>query len=137
MTYYAVKIPKKFPEKPIEVNEFERDKKVMSYADFNCLKALCGPSYDMWETVTVRMESVPFIMLVEEEGKFKGYEVNALASALYGNPYDVIVGDVWLCVFDGKEDLEFLDEVGVGMIKAHLLKRYGITPQQFIVKAQD
>lgn len=137
MTYYAVKIPEKFPEKPIEAHGFERDKKVMSYADFNGLKALCGPTYDIWETVTVRMESVPFIMLVEEEGKFKDYAVNTLATALYSNPYDVIVGDVWLCVFDGKEDLEFLDELEVGMIKAHLLKRYGINPQQYVVKAQD
>lgn len=137
MTYYVVKIPEIFPMKPIEVHAFERDKKVMSYEDFNGLKALCGPSYDMWEAVTVRMESVPFIMLVEEEGKFKDYAVNPLATALYGNPYDVIVGDVWLCIFDGKEDLEFLDELDVGMIKAHLLKRCGITPQQYVAKAQD
>jgi len=36
-------------------------------------------------------------LVCDEDGKGKGKPLNMLASALYGNPHDVIVGDVVLC----------------------------------------
>lgn len=126
MEYFAVKIPEKYPIKPIEVHVFDSKDKIMPYEQFNALKRMCGDKYDLWETVTVICENEPFIMLVEEEGKFKDFKVNVVATALYANPYDAIVGDVWLCRFDGIENLTYLEEHEVGMIKAALLKRLHI-----------
>ena len=37
------------------------------------------------------------LMVVNEEGKPKGLPFNLLASELYGNPDDLIVGDVLVC----------------------------------------
>jgi hypothetical protein len=37
------------------------------------------------------------LIVVDEEGKLKGKPVNVVATKLYGNPYDVIVGDVVVC----------------------------------------
>jgi hypothetical protein len=37
------------------------------------------------------------LMVLDEEGKLKGLPVNILASTIYGNPYDVICGDVLVC----------------------------------------
>lgn len=36
------------------------------------------------------------LMHVDEEGKFKGKEINHVATRLYNNPFDLIVGDVLL-----------------------------------------
>ena len=33
---------------------------------------------------------------VDEEGKFKGKEINHVATGMYNNPFDIIVGDVLL-----------------------------------------
>lgn len=37
------------------------------------------------------------IMVLNEEGKLNGLPVNLAATILYGNPNDVIVGDVLVC----------------------------------------
>lgn len=126
MTYYAVKIPEKYPDTPIKVYLYYQQEKTLSYEQFQALKRLCGSKYDLWQTVTVRLEGSDFIMLVEEEGKFKDFGINKLATMIYSNPLDVIVGDVWLLMFDGIEDLILLEEYQVGMIKADLLKRFGV-----------
>lgn len=126
MIFFAVKIPEKYPEKPIEVYKHYNKEKTIEYDEFQALKRLCGSQYDLWQTVSVRLENDDFIMLVEEEGKIKQFGINRLATLIYSNPYDVIVGDVWLCKFDGIEDLVYLDEVEVGMIKADLLRRFRV-----------
>lgn len=36
-------------------------------------------------------------MILDDEGKLKDKELNYLATLLYNNPYDFIVGDVLLC----------------------------------------
>lgn len=77
-------------------------------------------------------------MVVDEEGLFKDYKVNVIASALYNSRYGLtpIVGDVFLCVQgyldDGDADImympfdkaqrlfDFLQE-----IKQAILDRYG------------
>ena len=37
------------------------------------------------------------IIVLNEEGKMKDLPINNIATMLYGNPYDYIVGDVLLC----------------------------------------
>ena len=37
------------------------------------------------------------IMVIDEEGKLKGLPINPVATMIYGNPNDIIVGDVLLC----------------------------------------
>jgi hypothetical protein len=43
------------------------------------------------------------LMVMDEEGKLKGKQVNETATALYNNPYDVVVGDVVICEMDELE----------------------------------
>lgn len=37
------------------------------------------------------------IIVLHEEGKLEGKPINAKATALYDNPFDVVVGDVLVC----------------------------------------
>ena len=37
------------------------------------------------------------LIAMDEEGKMKGKPVNAIATEMYNNPYDQIVGDVVIC----------------------------------------
>lgn len=37
------------------------------------------------------------LIVLDSEGKFKDKGINAAATSLYGNPYDVIVGNVLYC----------------------------------------
>ena len=37
------------------------------------------------------------IMVLDEEGKLKNKPINRIATELYGNPNDVVVGDVVVC----------------------------------------
>lgn len=137
MTYFVLKLPEKYPEKPLEVHLRYNEKKSIPYDDFQSLKSLCGREYSLWQTVSVRLENEDFIMLVEEEGKIKNFGINKLATLIYSNPYDVIVGDVWLCKFDGIEDLAYLDEVEVGMIKADLLRRFRVKLTDYVMFDPD
>ena len=43
------------------------------------------------------------LMVVNEEGKLQGRPMNAVATKLYNNPQDVIVGRAVLCLQDGEE----------------------------------
>ncbi len=43
------------------------------------------------------------LIVLDEEGKLKGKAVNLVATRLYGNPNDVIVGDVVIC---DKDEIE-------------------------------
>ena len=55
------------------------------------LQAIVGGYIEM-----VRLESGQ-LMFLNEEGKLKGLPINPLATTLYNNPNDVIVGDVLVC----------------------------------------
>ena len=111
MRLYAIQITGLKQGKTSSVAYYlDREEKVLPYAEFEALKAISGPEYDMWETVTVRFAGVQYIMLVEESGKFKDLPINPIATALYANPFDAIAGDAWLVSFDGIEDLTYLEE---------------------------
>ncbi len=49
------------------------------------------------EMVTVRIQGFPLAAFINEEGKLKGLPLNHAATVLYGNPHDVIVGDMIVC----------------------------------------
>ena len=111
MTLYAIQINAlKDGFFSVKAHCIDREEKILPYEEFDALKAISGDQYDLWETVTIRLGGMQYIMLVEESGKFKDLPVNSLASALYANPADVIIGDAWLLGFDGIEDLTYLDE---------------------------
>lgn len=82
-----------------------------------CISADCKVTTKEYDTPSVPLEdlqrcvggyievvSVPFLeplepfllMCLDEDGKFKEKPINDLASMLYNNPFDVIVGDVVL-----------------------------------------
>lgn len=46
------------------------------------------------------------LMCIDDNGKLTGKDINPLASLLYGNPYDCIVGDVVLGWTDPLDDVE-------------------------------
>ncbi len=61
---------------------------------------------------------------IDEEGKFKGKPINRIATALYNNPHDVIVGDVLLMPIVVDPDSEYgeRDSMPVELMRAMTIK---------------
>lgn len=72
-------------------NEIEVIDRNDQYVDFHELRALCG-----CDTIQIVGASAypQCLMCIDDEGKIFHKDVNLLASILYSNPYDFIVGDV-------------------------------------------
>lgn len=129
---YAIQIIASYSnEIKVKAHFVEREEKVLSYEEFDALKTISGKEYDLWETVTIRLGGMQYIMLVEESGKFKDLPVNILATALYANPVDAIIGDAWLVGFDGIEDLTYLDDTELNIFTAATRCPVEIVPLKF------
>lgn len=86
----------------IESNE------IVSYEDFEYIKRECG--YEWAQTVTFSFKDRQYMMLLDEEGKLTGSPINELATELYANPYDCIVGDVAILGMPKGEEMCYLSE---------------------------
>lgn len=85
---------------------------------------------DMQTLVGGYIEVVPLgklrnglFMVVDEEGKLTGKPLNRVATSIYSNPYDVIVGDAFICkegIVDGEHDLVGLSSDDVGYLTKEL-----------------
>lgn len=82
--------------------------KVISYADFEYIKEECGMKWA--EIVAFRYHDIPYTMMLDEEGKLRNKPINDMATDLYNNPFDVIVGDVAILSVSRGEDMEYMDE---------------------------
>lgn len=63
---------------------------------------------------------------LDEAGKFTGKPINRIATALYNNPRDVIVGDVLLMPIEVDPESEYgeRDSMPVSMIRAMAIKSF-------------
>ena len=63
---------------------------------------------------------------LDETGKFMGKPINRIATALYNNPCDVIVGDVLLMPIEVDPESEYgeRDSMPVSMIRAMAIKSF-------------
>lgn len=129
---YAIQIIASYSnEIKVKAHFVEREEKTLSYEEFDALKTISGKEYDLWETVTIRLGGMQYVMLVEESGKFKDLPVNILATALYANPVDAIIGDAWLVGFDGIEDLTYLDDAELKIFTATTRCPVEVVPLKF------
>lgn len=108
--HYAVKISANLPLSASCVYYVSSHDNKLSTEQFNGLKRLCDSKIDLFETVKITIANREYLMLLDEEGKIKRLPQNTIATALYNNPYDVVVGDVFIVKFDGIEDIELLDD---------------------------
>lgn len=94
--------------------DVDDDDKIVDFEAFNALKAYCVNDVDLFEVVHTPVFP-HFLMLVDEEGKFKNSPVNRLASLLYASPYDDIVGDVVLVAEDEDDpsEMRYLTDIEV------------------------
>ena len=63
------------------------------------------------------------IMVVDESGKLAGKPVNLIASCIYGNAFDVIVGDVLLLKLERVGEYNELDELPFTKDQAEIVKQ--------------
>lgn len=62
------------------------------------------------ETVTIEYRGNRYMLLVDEEGKLTGKDINPVASMLYNSPFDLIMGDVAVLACPSGEDMLYLAE---------------------------
>lgn len=86
----------------------------------DCYQAL---DCDLVEMVHITLDGKKYIMIVDEEGKLRDKEYNELASSLYNNPWDYIVGDAVLVKTDGWKVME---EEKSKAFEDSLMKVFGI-----------
>lgn len=83
--------------------------KVVSYADFEYIKSECGMEWA--QVVTFRYHDILYTMMLDEEGKLWNKPINEIATDLYSNPFDCIVGDVAILNAPNGEDMEYMNEL--------------------------
>ena len=89
MTYHIVQVTTE--------NEIKAISRPGIELDLDELHTLCGGYIEVVHPMLLANVNPHILMLVDEDGKFKDKPVNLLGTALYGNPHDVIVGDIVLC----------------------------------------
>lgn len=62
-------------------------------------------------------------MILDDEGKLKSKPINLIATRLYNNPYDFIVGDVLICTNEVVNDIGERDMCGFPERKMEEIKR--------------
>lgn len=89
MGFYIVKVTSD--------NKIEPIKKESADLDLKELQEMVGGYIEAVSPILIR-ELDPYMrMLVNESGKIYDLPANRMGTALYGNPYDGIVGDIVLC----------------------------------------
>lgn len=79
--------------------EYPNDAKTMEYNELRYLLSHLPHPFSWFEIVTIEVDGYRCHMYVDEEGKMKEawpQRINDIASELYANPFDCIVGDVVL-----------------------------------------
>ena len=64
------------------------------------------------------------VMSVDEQGKLKGKPVNILATKIYNNLYDFIVGDALILKLERVGELQKLDQVPFTYHQAQIVKQF-------------
>lgn len=104
MTYYWIRIS---CNNVVQI--FKKETPHVQGNDFAELKQFCGMEYAECVYFTLWQDH-PYMMLVDEEGKLKNKQYNALATQLYHNPYDAIVGDVAILGTPYADDMTYMSE---------------------------
>lgn len=82
--------------------------KVVSYEDFCYIKSECDMEWA--ECVTIVHNDKAYQVILDEEGKLNHKSINHIATMMYTNLYDVIVGDVAILSYPNGEDMEYMTE---------------------------
>lgn len=75
-----------------EIEYYPKKHQVMTMEEFEQFKRIAHMQYA--EVVRFGIGPYRYIMLVDEDGKYRNKDINKVATALYENPFDYIVGDV-------------------------------------------
>lgn len=81
---------------------------VIEYDELKRMCHFCG--FEWFEVVSVKVGQLDCILILDEEGKYNNQSVNPLATHLYNNPYDYIVGDVIIAKRSGEDIIAFNED---------------------------
>lgn len=95
MYYYLITTNNTVIEKQTDKN-YELDD-FYKLIDCDCIQHIMASGYDM---------------ILDDEGKLKNKPINLIATRLYNNPYDFIVGDVLICTNEVINDIGERDLCG-------------------------
>lgn len=87
------------------------------------LRELVGGHIDIVTPSALRDVDPFAVMVIDDEGKMKYKEHNSLATVLYGNPFDFVVGDVVIGTRFNVDPFAVPDVYAIDQVRSERIKR--------------
>lgn len=107
MEHYYVKIYSDFREKVRDFDIVKCEGLADYYKEIECSCIETAPIYN---SLKGKYKDFPSLLIIDENGKLDGKGINIIASFLFSNPCDFIVGNCLLAKIEGEDFCGYTEE---------------------------